>query len=355
MSKAKFSVRLKQFSLWKLEEFVKTAVRALTKVGMFLCKAEKGTFKEKQIGLFAHCLVYYPYVRLLDFFSLVDDVEGHYDKISGSYVQNMVNKERKKWGSLHGEIQQNTYSDYSKHGMLERIRCIEEAGSFDNMLEVGAGELTTMCSLVQAMTIKQPELYAIDLSLNRLRHGRSYAEYLKTDIKIAKASAFSLPFPDNSFDLVYTSHCLEFMPKHMFRQAVNEICRVSRGHVFLFEPTYEYSSFLQKMKMRTYSYMRGLIPYLENKDDITIKRSSVMKNNYNIFNQTSCHYLIVTPNEGRNNIEYSCPKCQSALEFNNNSYYCFACHSGFPIFDNIPVLDTDYALMITQISNHEIN
>ena len=352
MTKVKFSYRLRNFIVWKLEEFAKRAVKWLSRVANVLFKTKSGSFKERQIVIFMHCILYFPLLRLKNLLSVNDSVESHYDRISGSYVKNLTKNERKKWGVVNGEVQQNTYAQYCIDGMKERMQYMEKNAPFENMLEVGAGELTTFCSLIDVMTIDQPDFFAIDLSLNRLRHGRAFAQEKKIKINIAKASAFALPYQDNSFDVVFTSHCLEWMPKHMFKQAVDEICRVSKKHVFLFEPTYEYAGFLQKMKMRTYSYMRGLVPYLKNKKHIDIKSSYVMKHSYNAFNQTSCHHLIVDINDGvTNSTDYACPKSHSKLELKEGSYFCFESQLGFPIFDDIPVLDLDYSLQVSQVSN----
>lgn len=352
---SKFSVRLRKFLVWKLEEFSKWTVRGLTKFGNILLKNEEGSFKQRQTGVFVYCLVYYPFLRVQKLLSVKRGVEDHYDNISGSYVQNLTKNTRKKWGVVNGQVEQSTYTQYCVDGMHERMQYMEKHGPFDKMLEVGAGELTTYSSLIDVMTQDRPELYAIDLSLNRLRHGRAFAKSKNFEVNLVKASAFALPYPDNSFDVVFTSHCLEWMPKNMFKQAVDEICRVSKKHVFLFEPTYEYSGFLQKMKMRTHSYMRGLVPYLKRKKDIEIRRSSIMKYSYNAFNQTSCHHLVTNIDSqtlaDTNQVSLMCPNCKKILELQKESYFCYSCHQGYPIFDDIPVLDVDYALGISRIDS----
>jgi len=347
----KFLTRVRKFLSWKTDEFSKRAVRRLTQALKHFTSAEADSFKERQIGIFAHCLIFYPALRIQKLLAVKGGVENHYDNISGSYVKNLTENSRKKWGVVDGEVKESTYAQYCIDGMHERMQCMEEHGPFETMLEVGAGELTTYSSLIDVMTQETPELYAIDLSLNRLRHGRAFAKSRNFQVHMAKASAFALPYPDNSFDVVFTSHCLEWMPKKMFKQAVDEICRVSKKHVFLFEPTYEYSTALQKFKMRTHSYMRGLVPYLQRKPGISIQRSSLMKYSYNAFNQTSCHHLLMNnSNNVQNTVSLACPSCKSTLQHDNGSYFCYACQLGYPTFDDIPVLDIDYAIGVSQIS-----
>lgn len=348
-----FLIRLRNFLIWKIEEFSKFAVKQLTKLAVVILKPEAGSFKERKVGIFVHCLIYYPVLRVKSLLAVNLDVEDHYDNISGSYIQNLTKNDKPKWGVVNGHAQQSTYAQYCIDGMHERMSIMEEHGPFTFMLEVGAGELTTYSSLVDVMTLEKPEFHGIDLSLNRLRHGRAFAKSQKIDVSVVKASAFALPYPDNSFDVVFTSHCLEWMPKNMFKQAVDEICRVSKQHVFLFEPTYEYSSFLQKMKMRTHNYMRGLIPYLKQKNHIEIVRSSVLKYSYNVFNQTSCHHLVVQTEDNSNDsdtVSFACTECKAVLDLQKNSYFCYNCRLGYPIFDDIPVLDRNYAFGISRIT-----
>jgi len=343
-----FANKLRKFLVWKLDEYSKVSLKGLTRISSMLLRVEDGSFKQRQIGIFLFCLVYFPVLRLRKLL-VGSSVEKDYDAISGSYIKNFKNIKRMKWGIVDGEPQLHNLAQHCDVGMKERMGIMEEHGPFSTMLEVGTGELTTYCSLIEVMKLKRPELHGIDISLNRLRHGRSFAKQKGVDVNLVKASAFSLPYPDDSFDVVFTSHCLEWMPKKMFKQAVDEICRVSKKHVFLFEPTYEHAGFLQRMKMKTGQYMKGLVPYLASKKDIEVASSYVLKNSYNPFNQTSCHHLIVE-SKNENEPTLVCPKCKSSLEQDENSYFCYESGLGYPIFDGIPVLDTDYALGVSRIN-----
>lgn len=51
---------------------------------------------------------------------------------------------------------------------------------------------------------------------------------------VAQASAFELPFPDNSFDLVFCSNLLHHLPNQ--DHAIQEMKRVSRRYVVMLEP-----------------------------------------------------------------------------------------------------------------------
>ena len=53
----KFLTRLRNFLAWKIEEFSKHAVKFLAKILIKITKSETGTFKEKQLGIFAFCMI----------------------------------------------------------------------------------------------------------------------------------------------------------------------------------------------------------------------------------------------------------------------------------------------------------
>jgi len=60
----------------------------------------------------------------------------------------------------------------------------------------------------------------------------------KNGLKIIKADITQkIPFPDNSFDLVYTAGVLMHIPPFKIKKARNEIFRVAKKHILLIEST----------------------------------------------------------------------------------------------------------------------
>ena len=59
-------------------------------------------------------------------------------------------------------------------------------------------------------------------------------------LNVVQGSAAQLPFPDHSFDLVYTVLALEQM-EEIRGLALSELQRVSRRHVLMIEPFWEYN------------------------------------------------------------------------------------------------------------------
>ena len=94
------------------------------------------------------------------------------------------------------------------------------------MLDVGCGEGRHIFGVMQ----NYPDIKCIGLdmdkdSLNKAEEGYEYFKSItNAGVDLLKGSAYSLPFPNNSFDLVVCSEVLEHL--HEYNDAVKEIHRV---------------------------------------------------------------------------------------------------------------------------------
>jgi len=102
------------------------------------------------------------------------------------------------------------------------------------VLDAGCG--TGLLTLALLRVLKRPaEITAVDLSGRSLqtarRAVRKHAHDPRHKISFVRANALSLPFPDDSFDLVVTSGVLEYLP---LREGLGELARVLApgGHLF---------------------------------------------------------------------------------------------------------------------------
>lgn len=94
------------------------------------------------------------------------------------------------------------------------------------VLDAGCG--TGLLTLALLRVLRRPaDITAVDLSGRSLQTARRAVQKLKHDprhkVSFVQANALSLPFPDDSFDLVVTSGVLEYLP---LREGLGEFARV---------------------------------------------------------------------------------------------------------------------------------
>ncbi len=273
-------------------------------------------------------------------------VEEQYDRISGSYIKDNYHVGKERYCVVNDKVKKISSIENMK---LIRTECnsILDNLEFSSILEVGAGELTTMESIYSHRP-SISKMFAIDLSLNRLLHGlEEFEKRHEFNINLSKSNAISLPFEDSSFDLVYSRHTLEQMPR-IFNIALSEMIRVSRKSIVLFEPSFEKGSLSQKLKMIKNDYFRGLDQFLSQRQDITIKESFLMKNSANPLNHTACYIIekkdYLEPNEEL--IKFVCPISKKTLLDYEDFYYCRDSKRAYPKIKGIPILDQDYSFLI---------
>ena len=169
-------------------------------------------------------------------------VHAKYEKISGLYIKLYKNINELKFIAIN---EKNKIIECKGLITLYYVTCLKRLYKFfnlDSILEVGAGELTTLDEFLKKIKKKPKKVGAIDISLKRLVDGKK--NFIKTNRKInflARADASQLPFPDNSFDMVYTVHVIEQVPS-LYLKIVKELVRVSSNIIILIEPSYEFGS-----------------------------------------------------------------------------------------------------------------
>jgi ubiquinone/menaquinone biosynthesis C-methylase UbiE len=82
-------------------------------------------------------------------------------------------------------------------------------------------------------------------------------KYFKSKINLFCNSDYSLPFSDNSVDLIIITHALE-TNDFQIKKFLTEFCRVSRKAVIMLEPHYEIAYKLSKIRMNKFKYLRNI-------------------------------------------------------------------------------------------------
>jgi SAM-dependent methyltransferase len=136
-----------------------------------------------------------------------------------------------KWGIDFGEIGQQQVL-----GKLRKMLGSELDDGYDRSLEIGAGTGYFSLNLLQAGVVQ--EATCTDISPGMVATLAANAEKLGVEVRAARAEAESLPFSDQSFDLVLGHAVLHHLPN--LRRAFTEFHRVLRPGgriVFAGEPS----------------------------------------------------------------------------------------------------------------------
>src|ERR1700754_2308735 len=136
-----------------------------------------------------------------------------------------------KWGIDFGEIGQGQVM-----GKLRKLLGSEVDRGYDRSLEIGAGTGYFSLNMLQAGVVS--EATCTDISPGMVATLARNARRLGLEVKTARADAESLPFADESFDLVLGHAVLHHLPN--LRRAFSEFHRVLRPGgriVFAGEPS----------------------------------------------------------------------------------------------------------------------
>ena len=328
--------------------------RLLKKVVAFLVLVSgnsRNAWRQKKASAFFEAILYIPYRRVKFLRRTKRQVEEQYDSIAGMYIRDNYQVGKERFCIVNGEVQWETSLENMRLIRTE-INDVLEKVPFSNVLEVGAGELTSLSAVCEKFG-KDVQYFGVDLSLNRLQKGaKEFSARRGIEAKICKSDAVRLPFEDDTFDLVYTRHTLEQIPQ-LYRQVLSELIRVSKRRIVLFEPSYELGSITQKLRMLHKDYVRGIPKFLTQVDTkISVHAPYLMKNSANPLNHTACFDIRLSSEnanlQSSKEIQFVCPKSKKNLQARDTYLYCSDEGRAFPIVEGIPILEMEHSLMLTE-------
>ena len=316
---------------------------------------KRGSWREKKIKVFVTGIFSILLKKLRKIRREREFVESQYDQIAGLYIKDNYYEGRERFSVVDGKVKKiNSIKNMQK--IRSEINSVLGELKFNSILEIGVGELTSLEAIYSKFG---PDLdcYGIDLSLNRVSHGLTEFNKRHQIIpQIAKADATMLPFPDSSFDLVYTRHTLEQMPT-VFEKALDEIFRVAKKNVVLFEPSFELGSLTQKVKMINSDYVRGIPAYINKGKKLHLHDMYLMQNSANPLNHTACFIITVDKNLEKKShtkapIDFVCPFTHFKLEQREGYLYSKKAERAFTLIEGIPNLDPEYSIVLTEPNNY---
>lgn len=264
-----------------------------------------------------------------------DIIEIAYDLQAGSYIQNALQNN-------------NEASAYCKE-MAALIT--SRSDSISNLLDIGTGELTTLCQLVDLLPkgFVRNKIYAFDISWSRLSKGIEYARtyFPETASQIVPfvADLTKIPLPTSSMDIVISSHAVE--PNRAQQDAViAELLRVAKQRLFLFEPCYEINSLSGKQRMDFHDYIKDL-PGSISAFGGSLSELIPMHHVVNPLNPTACFLVDVEKNDFSETVDFTVPGTDSRLFLKDGFLHSEDAGICFPILSGLPILRVKCGILST--------
>jgi uncharacterized protein YbaR (Trm112 family) len=260
----------------------------------------------------------------------IEDILISYDFQSGSYIENA--KRNPELTSL-----------YSKY--LADI--IDSFSNVETIMEAGVGEATTMTHLLLDVKNNFHYKFGFDISWSRIKYAREYSQSKGVDIRLFVADLFSIPLPDNSVDIVYTSHTIEPNGGREV-DALRELYRVASKYLILLEPTDEFANEEGKKRMKNFGYVSSLKEKISNMGFNLIQYQKVPYIS-NPLNPTGLYIIEKTkPSIVHKDTSFVCPVTNAKMEDYGDHFFCEKSLVSYPKISGIPCLLPEYAILTSK-------
>jgi ubiquinone/menaquinone biosynthesis C-methylase UbiE len=257
------------------------------------------------------------------------------------------------------DLQAGTYIKFAKSNIKyfdlytkEQSRILDDHFTNNNsLLDVGTGELTTLTYLLNHMIKKPSNVFAFDLSWSRLIKGKKFFKKNIKNKKI-KLSLFSadiefIPLHSKCIDVIISNHALEPNGKNL-PKLLNELFRVAKKKVILFEPSYELNSIKGKKRMDKLGYIKNISSVVKKLGGNLIDIIP-MKQALNPLNPTACY--VINPPRIRtkkiNKVIFCTPGTDFLLKKDLDFYVSKEAGLAYPIFKGIPILKNSSNIIVT--------
>lgn len=237
----------------------------------------------------------------------------------------------------------NSYTDAIK-------RVFTDLPDFSTIMEIGVGEATLMNPLISKIDpLNKAHKFGFDISWSRVRYAKQNSEKVGNAINLFMANLFDIPLPDNSIDIVYTSHSLE--PNGgKEKEALQELYRVAKKYVIMLEPDYDNAAIEGKERMTRHGYVRHLAMHAKELG-YNVVENRLFEVCINPLNPTGL--TVIRKQDSPNDVvhDYICPISKTSLTQYEN--VLFSSESGlmYPIIDGVPCLLDSNAILGLHFAN----
>ena len=255
-------------------------------------------------------------------FNTEEMIETAYDLQSGSYIRNLDDPERYQHKLNYGR------------SIAEEILSLTQPIS---ILEAGVGEGTTFSFVLTSLNNPSLEAHGFDISWSRIASCRHWLQKNgHTQVFLSVASLLNLPYLDNSFDVVYTSHTIE--PNGGNEKGIlRELYRVTSRYLVLLEPGYELASDEAQRRMEQHGYCRGLVDSAESLG-MRVLKHELFPHTANPLNPTAITVIVKDSTAHPAMPQLACPRFGSPLIENSDSLFSAESLRAYPKIKGIPCL-----------------
>lgn len=205
-----------------------------------------------------------------------------------------------------------------------------------SILEAGVGEASTFANVMIRMKRRPVRCAGFDLSWSRAFYAAKYARKLNVQAEFVVGNLTSIPSPDASFDVVYTSDAVE--PNYGREvDILKELYRVARRYVVLLEPSYELGSDETRSHIRDHGYCRNLRGFAEGLG-YKIVEHRLFDHSFNEKSQTGLLVIEKDAPPSPGEQWMGCPICKRPLTPAAGHLYCEQCRRIYPVLRGIPCL-----------------
>jgi SAM-dependent methyltransferase len=258
-----------------------------------------------------------------------------YDLQAGSYVA--VQKE----GPLRDALNKYAATIAEELGQL---------GPIHSLLDAGVGEATTLLRVLQGLKAQPKIVHGVDISWSRLKIGGEwfYKEGGPADAQFIVATISRLPYADNSFDVVYTSHAVEPNGGRE-KELLTELHRVAAKYLVLFEPSYELGPPEARERMERHGYCRDL-PGHAKELGMTVIKHELVPTRMNLHNPTAVTVIAKNPEGAAANPWLVCPQYRTPIVIAEDLYYSADSMRAYPVLRGIPCLLQEHGIIASKLT-----
>ena len=263
-----------------------------------------------------------------------DIIEIAYELQTGSYIDDFNSKPQ-------------SYEMYTKD-LSEILNSYLISG--DSLLDIGAGEFTTLSLVLNKIDVPLSNVLALDVSWSRLQKGSEFhAKYSKTPVLVEPivADFKEIPLHSNCVDIVCSSHALEPNGNDLSK-ILAELFRVTKKKLILFEPSYELNSKQGRERMDKLGYVKDIEGEAAKLGGRVLDIIPIT-NRITPLNPTAC-YVIEPPSLKLEHLEFTAfcvPGTDFRLKIDGQFLFSKDTGLAFPILEEIPILKTKSAVLAT--------